>query len=303
MLQNLKEVFPSLIEVTKQTTLDREKYVWFHHNDANLIGIAKQEVTPKELKVLETFLTPYHLSNIPITPREEQWVNVLYHGGDPALLGSTNHPNYRYVYFSLSDTDIDPLAFKEAIHGLFSTNVPILWENNHEGVIIEENQLQLEADISYQEIIDVLMSDFYMNVHLYISSYFHDANHALEQYQWTKKCFYATYPHSKNTVITYVDAIPYLFLSELDQPSMSLIVESILKETITEDELLDTVRIFLECNSNATFAAKKLYMHRNSLQYRVDKFIEKTGIDIKQFHGGLSVYLTLLLKQKKKHNM
>jgi DNA-binding PucR family transcriptional regulator len=33
---------------------------------------------------------------------------------------------------------------------------------------------------------------------------------------------------------------------------------------------------------NASLTAKRLFIHRNSLQYRIDKFIERTGIDIRQ---------------------
>jgi DNA-binding PucR family transcriptional regulator len=42
-------------------------------------------------------------------------------------------------------------------------------------------------------------------------------------------------------------------------------------------------------------------MHRNSLQYRIDKFIEKTGIDIKHFKGAVAVYLAILLQQYADH--
>lgn len=298
MLQKLKTIFPTLVEAPKQSSLDTESYLWFHYNEKQLIGVPKQDVSEKELLLLETFLNPYHVNDIPITKREEQWMDVLFHDGEPSQLTNSTIHTYRFVYFSLSDDDVDPIAFKEAIHGLFPTKVPILWESHNEGIIIEENNTDFEADISYEEIIDVLISDFYMNVHLYIGSHFKDAIQATEHYAWTKKCFNITLPFSKNSVVTHVDAVPYLFLSNLDQHSISMIVDTILRDTINEDELLHTVRTFLTCNSNATLAAKQLYMHRNSLQYRVDKFIEKTGIDVKQFHGGISVYLTLLLKQK-----
>jgi DNA-binding PucR family transcriptional regulator len=51
---------------------------------------------------------------------------------------------------------------------------------------------------------------------------------------------------------------------------------------------------------NVSLAAKKLYLHRNTLQYRVDKFIEKTGIDIKHFGNAVSIYLALMIDGLKK---
>ncbi|NQD69024.1 PucR family transcriptional regulator, partial [Bacillus haikouensis] len=61
-----------------------------------------------------------------------------------------------------------------------------------------------------------------------------------------------------------------------------------------DTELIHTVKAFLENQSNISQTAKKLFMHRNSVQYRIDKFIEKTSIDIKSFQGALLAYLALL---------
>ncbi|MXV42460.1 PucR family transcriptional regulator, partial [Bacillus subtilis] len=35
-------------------------------------------------------------------------------------------------------------------------------------------------------------------------------------------------------------------------------------------------------------------LHRNSLQYRIDKFIERSGIDIKSYKGALLAYFICL---------
>ncbi len=56
-------------------------------------------------------------------------------------------------------------------------------------------------------------------------------------------------------------------------------------------ESIDTVLGFIKENQNASKAAKRLFMHRNTLNYRLDHFIEKTEIDIKSFQGALAIYL------------
>ncbi|OLG03008.1 Fis-type helix-turn-helix domain protein [Bacillus paralicheniformis] len=38
-----------------------------------------------------------------------------------------------------------------------------------------------------------------------------------------------------------------------------------------------------------------MFIHRNSLQYRIDKFIERTAIDIRQFEEAAAVYLMMHL--------
>lgn len=61
-----------------------------------------------------------------------------------------------------------------------------------------------------------------------------------------------------------------------------------------EPELRKTIKLFIENNSNVTLTAKKLHLHRNSLQYRIDKFIERSGIDIKTYTGALLAYFICL---------
>ncbi len=56
-------------------------------------------------------------------------------------------------------------------------------------------------------------------------------------------------------------------------------------------ETIDTILGFIECNMNASKTAKALYMHRNTLNYRLDNFISKTEIDVRTFSGALAMYL------------
>lgn len=41
--------------------------------------------------------------------------------------------------------------------------------------------------------------------------------------------------------------------------------------------------------------AKKLYIHRNTLLYRLDKFKNETGLDVRTFHDAVLVKLALVL--------
>ena len=56
-------------------------------------------------------------------------------------------------------------------------------------------------------------------------------------------------------------------------------------------ETIDTILGFINSNMNASKTAKKLYMHRNTLNYRLDNFISKTEIDVRKFKGAIAMYL------------
>ena len=69
------------------------------------------------------------------------------------------------------------------------------------------------------------------------------------------------------------------------------------KNTSNDEETLKMIETFVQCNSNISETAKVLHMHRNSLQYRLDRFFEKTGIDVRKFHHAMTVYLALLARK------
>ena len=49
-------------------------------------------------------------------------------------------------------------------------------------------------------------------------------------------------------------------------------------------ELIMTAKAFIDSSLVALDASKKLYVHRNTFSYRLDKFIEATNLDIRDYH-------------------
>ena len=58
---------------------------------------------------------------------------------------------------------------------------------------------------------------------------------------------------------------------------------------LNDQELVRTVRIFLQSNLNITDAASKLYIHRNTLIYRLNRIETLTGYDLRKFEDALAL--------------
>ncbi len=56
-------------------------------------------------------------------------------------------------------------------------------------------------------------------------------------------------------------------------------------------ELMLTAGTYLRCGLDASMAAKELYIHRNTFNYRLANFIEKTGLDIRDYHHAILLEL------------
>lgn len=60
-------------------------------------------------------------------------------------------------------------------------------------------------------------------------------------------------------------------------------------------ETLSTLESFFELDCNVSETAKRLYIHRNTLLYRLDKIKQETGLDVRSFGDAVLVKITLLL--------
>ncbi len=67
-------------------------------------------------------------------------------------------------------------------------------------------------------------------------------------------------------------------------------------ETLDEDTL-ETIDRFFENNLNVSETSRKLYVHRNTLVYRLEKIKKLTGLDLREFDHAIIFKVALMVKQ------
>ncbi len=104
----------------------------------------------------------------------------------------------------------------------------------------------------------------------------------------------------KQNVFDYQRMLMPRFLSELP-PKLAEKYHSILFSEETEklftEDLLETVSMFFEKDLNLSDTARQLYIHRNTLTYRLDKIEKIIGLDLRRFED--AVTFKMLLEMKK----
>ncbi len=79
---------------------------------------------------------------------------------------------------------------------------------------------------------------------------------------------------------------------------LDLLLDSDAEEIFTDKEMIQTAEVFLENNLNVSETSRKLFLHRNTLTYRLDKIERQTGLDIRKFSDAVTFRLiTVLYKQ------
>jgi hypothetical protein len=76
-----------------------------------------------------------------------------------------------------------------------------------------------------------------------------------------------------------------------------LLVERINKEIFLDEELSATIEMLFEQELNLTDTAKALYIHRNTLLYRIDKIQKLTGFDLRKFSESFTFKILWLLNR------
>lgn len=86
-------------------------------------------------------------------------------------------------------------------------------------------------------------------------------------------------------------------LSGIPEMVRSRFVEEMMgrPDLFTDSETVSTLDAFFSMDCNVSETAKKLYIHRNTLLYRLDKIKHEAGLDVRSFNDAVLVRILLLL--------
>ena len=68
-----------------------------------------------------------------------------------------------------------------------------------------------------------------------------------------------------------------------------------------DEETLATINKFFENNLNVSETSRQLYIHRNTLVYRLDKLERSTGLDLRVFDDAITFKIALMVVKYMKY--
>ena len=100
-------------------------------------------------------------------------------------------------------------------------------------------------------------------------------------------------------VYRYDDLGPAKIVSNLSKEDRERILgeaSGVLFTDLLDNELQKTIRAYFHNNLNTSETARSLYIHRNTLLYRMEKIQKLTGLDLNDFDDAVYLRMMLLLK-------
>lgn len=209
----------------------------------------------------------------------------------------------RAVFLIETDKDKDSAA-TELLGGMFSAQV-----GDYITAVDESNVIlikELEADEDYTKlaqvadtIVDMMNMEAMTNVRVAYGTIVNELKEVSKSYKEAKmaldvgKIFYA-----EKKVTAYNTLGIGRLIYQLPVNLCRIFIDEIFGSNIPnelDDETLTTINKFFENNLNVSETSRQLYVHRNTLVYRIEKLEASTGLDIRTFEDALTFKIALMV--------
>lgn len=295
MLEKIKQIFTNAI--VQETPVNHPEYFCFFEDlSKSYIAIPKEDLSEREKMLLESFFTWIEPSSTPLnySTVEQNWFHYLTGDGN---LPATDGRRIRHIHFYIREK-FNRENFREALKSFFQDHLVIVWLSENNGVMIEKETAEILLPDDFLSLTEAVLSDFYFSVDFYMGRFYEPSDSLKEHFLREQHYFYLSKKIlPQRRIFTFETAFP-LFVMSIEGKELVPVLQAEWENLFQNDrELLETIKLYLENNLNTSLTAKKLYLHRNSLQYRIDKFVERTSIDIREFKGAVSVYFICLFAE------
>ena len=192
----------------------------------------------------------------------------------------------------------------ELLNGMFSTQVGDYITAVDESNVILIKELLPEDDYTRLEqvastIVDMMNMEAMMNVRVAYGTIVGELKEVSKSYKEAKmaldvgKIFYA-----EKKVSAYNTLGIGRLIYQLPINLCRIFIDEIFGSNVPselDDETLTTINKFFENNLNVSETSRQLFVHRNTLVYRIEKLEMSTGLDIRTFEDALTFKIALMV--------
>lgn len=250
------------------------------------IAIDRHALSRSEAALLET------LAQADAVPVQNPWYAFL---TGQATQAPATFSGLRVVQLrvTLKDASVSQDDFMDAATGMFPSLLAHFWVDEHYALLIEPASTTAPDHQSLKDFAQVLAAmetDFYANIQIYVGNFWQAADPIPRLFAEEQRIFAgvkATKPQSDL-------ATQSLAYFTAPMRAQSAVYETLRDRLADMPEYAEVIVALYQHQGNMTSAAKALFLHRNTLQYRIDKFQELTGWSLRDMDHLTLCYLLLI---------
>ncbi|GEB76289.1 PucR family transcriptional regulator [Sporolactobacillus inulinus] len=286
-MHQLKTMYGTSLINDPAQIADPETYLWFKTKDGTVFGIKRARLSESEQKLLHFCFASFSPDALNQTKKQRFWADLLFNNLHPEKCPLTRA---YLLYIQLAQFSDRHRNLESAFHSYFDRiYLTTLWKNSKQGIILLKSAPEEPLD----ELINLISSDFYCNLHL-LCMPVDDLSTVHTTYKknfalFNKSCLLFPERH----VVASAHLLAVLAAEALHEQKNSTITQQVKRLRDVPPELLHSVTSYFQHNFNLSKAADELFLHRNTLTYRLDRVYQLTGLDPKHFED--AVILSLLI--------
>ena len=218
--------------------------------------------------------------------------------------------NVRRVVFLIETKQEKDVNALETVRSLFATKTKdfITAVDEKNIILVKEvkpNEDYADLDKTASVILDMLSSEAMTKVRVAYGTVVNDIKEVSRSYKEAKmaldvgKIFY----NGKNVVAYGTLGIGRL-IYQLPLPLCRMFIREIFDGKSPDEfdeETLTTINKFFENSLNVSETSRQLYIHRNTLVYRLDKLQKSTGLDLRVFEDAITFEIALMVVKYMKY--
>lgn len=264
----------------------------------------RPELTPKSVSFIceKGYL---NLTNVDLTDRELELLRVLL--GEPVkhydrwqafLCGKGEKPSVegkiRFILgkVELKNSEFSLTTWKNALKEIFMTEILAFFQlNATEFVLVERVGPTSYESADFLGIAQSLDAELNTKTTFFIGNTW-PADLELAKVFSEEQAMFGQAMNKNMPVITAAkSALDYFTYQSRKQ---SYLLKSYQELFLKDPQLKKIIQALYHAQGNTTLAAKKLYLHRNSLQYKLNRFTKESGLDVKKMDDLMFCYLLTL---------
>lgn len=245
-------------------------YVHFPKKDlterelALLVGLAKQEETPFE---------------------EDPWNRYLLQKDNPLPVIVTS---YQLLY--LEHAQKFPSELVELYQHLLPNLVAVTQVSASRTVLILDQTQSIDVHSLLEETLPTIEHDFGIGLTVFFGNRWQQKEEELGSSFMAENALFTEYLKQKGSERS-ISFARLLLWGLARQVEMTGLTRKILKWIEDSKDMEDTIQTMWATHGNLVQTAQTLFLHRNSLQYRLDKFLALTGLNLKNLDDLALCYL------------
>lgn len=187
-------------------------------------------------------------------------------------------PNYPYYKFFILNTSKYTYEIIDILKDVIGEAEVVSYEEY--SVIFYFNKI----DFDFKSLIKTINDDFYTDAHLFESGkiQFGDATEFHKLLDIYNKAGLNKYTYTSNKNIL-------AYLTSFKEQAKEL-APVLLNKVLKDESLLMLINTMFENDLNISTTAKNTYMHRNTVNYKLEQIKDETGLDIRRFKDAVIMY-------------